>query len=152
MVQAPPRRTTPAPAPAEDDNGGFTIYFSDRRNNRNAASQETGEYGWEDFVNPAWATGTPNDVARLRRRRERATRARPLRRQFPSYNGSIPTAASRLPPQRGPPDGCRIAADQRRTADHDGDRGEAQVNRADPVPARAEADQRRRASRRPSPG
>ena len=31
-------------------NNGFTVYFSDRRNNRDAASQETGEFGWEDII------------------------------------------------------------------------------------------------------
>ena len=41
------------------DNTGFTVYFSDRRNNRDAAGNETGDYGWEDFVNPASTTGTP---------------------------------------------------------------------------------------------
>ncbi len=41
---------------------GFTVYFSDRRNNRNTLGRETGEYGWEDFVNPLSATGTPNGV------------------------------------------------------------------------------------------
>ena len=39
---------------------GYTVYLSDRRNNRNALSAETGEYGFEDFVNPATAAGTPN--------------------------------------------------------------------------------------------
>ena len=39
---------------------GFAVYFSDRRNNRNALSQETGEYGFEDNVNPADANGIPN--------------------------------------------------------------------------------------------
>jgi hypothetical protein len=42
------------------DVNGYTVYFSDRRTNRNAANQETGEYGYEDFVNPASAAGTPN--------------------------------------------------------------------------------------------
>ena len=42
------------------DNGGFTVYFSDRRNNRNGLSEETGDYGFEDFVNPAVANGDPN--------------------------------------------------------------------------------------------
>jgi hypothetical protein len=42
---------------------GYTVYFSDRRGNRHpATNQETGEYGWEDFVNPASATGTPNNT------------------------------------------------------------------------------------------
>lgn len=44
------------------DNGGYSIYVSDRRNNRDANSKETGEFGWEDFVNPASATGVPNGV------------------------------------------------------------------------------------------
>jgi hypothetical protein len=44
------------------DNNGFSVYFSDRRNNRNASNQETGEYGFEDIINPLSATGTPNGV------------------------------------------------------------------------------------------
>ena len=39
---------------------GYVVYFSDRRNNRNALGQETGEYGFEDFVIPNSAAGTPN--------------------------------------------------------------------------------------------
>ena len=42
------------------NNGGFTVYFSDRRNNRKADNTDSGEYGWEDFVNPLSATGAPN--------------------------------------------------------------------------------------------
>jgi hypothetical protein len=44
------------------DGTGYTVYFSDRRNNRNALAAETGEYGWEDFVNPAVANGVPNGL------------------------------------------------------------------------------------------
>jgi hypothetical protein len=44
------------------DNTGFTVYFSDRRNNRNAGSAETGDYGWEDFLNPASPTGAANNT------------------------------------------------------------------------------------------
>ena len=47
-------------------NNGYGVYFSDRRNNvyNGAAppipgSLETGEYGFEDFVNPLSATGLP---------------------------------------------------------------------------------------------
>ena len=40
--------------------GGYSLYFSDRRNNRNTSNEETGEYGWEDIVNPASGTGAPN--------------------------------------------------------------------------------------------
>ena len=39
---------------------GYTVYFSDRRGNRNAAGDETGEYGFEDVVNIG-STGTPNN-------------------------------------------------------------------------------------------
>ena len=39
---------------------GYTVYFSDRRGNRNAGNAETGEYGFEDIVNPLSAPGTPN--------------------------------------------------------------------------------------------
>jgi hypothetical protein len=41
---------------------GYTVYFSDRRGNKNAANAETGEYGFEDFVNPASGAGTPNNA------------------------------------------------------------------------------------------
>ena len=42
--------------------GGYSVYFSDRRNNRNTSNEETGEYGWEDIVNPASGTGAPNGI------------------------------------------------------------------------------------------
>ena len=42
-----------------DDGRGFIVYFSDRRTNANAGV-ETGEYGYEDVVNPGTAAGTPN--------------------------------------------------------------------------------------------
>src|SRR5204862_28757 len=44
---------------------GYVVYFSDRRNNKTLASAsgvETGEYGWEDVVNPASNAGTPNGL------------------------------------------------------------------------------------------
>jgi hypothetical protein len=41
---------------------GYVVYISDRRNNRDAAANETGEYGFEDFVNPLSGTGTPNAI------------------------------------------------------------------------------------------
>jgi hypothetical protein len=51
---------------AHNSNGaGYSVYFSDRRNNNTAllgAGVETGEYGWEDIVNPLSAAGTPNGV------------------------------------------------------------------------------------------
>jgi hypothetical protein len=39
---------------------GYVVYFSDRRSNRDAADNETGEYGFEDFVNPNDGNGAPN--------------------------------------------------------------------------------------------
>jgi type II secretory pathway pseudopilin PulG len=42
--------------------GGYIVYFSDRRNDRNAANVETGEYGWEDNINPGNNNGALNGV------------------------------------------------------------------------------------------
>ena len=39
---------------------GFVVYFSDRRLNKDFAGNETGEWGFEDFVNPASGAPTPN--------------------------------------------------------------------------------------------
>jgi hypothetical protein len=39
---------------------GYTVYFSDRRNNRDAGGNETGEYGDEDRINRASADGVAN--------------------------------------------------------------------------------------------
>jgi len=39
---------------------GYVLYFSDRRGNRNAINAETGEYGFEDIVNPASGIGAAN--------------------------------------------------------------------------------------------
>jgi hypothetical protein len=44
------------------DNDGHSLYFSDRRNNRNNSNQETGEFGFEDIINPLNAAGTPNNI------------------------------------------------------------------------------------------
>jgi Tfp pilus assembly protein PilX len=41
---------------------GYTVYFSDRRGNRNAVNAETGEYGNEDLVNPGNANGAPDNT------------------------------------------------------------------------------------------
>ena len=46
------------------NNNGYIVYFSDRRGDHNegaaTANAETGEYGAEDFINPADAEGDPN--------------------------------------------------------------------------------------------
>jgi hypothetical protein len=39
---------------------GFTVFFSDRRGNIDGGGNATGEYGWEDMVNPADPNGAPN--------------------------------------------------------------------------------------------
>jgi hypothetical protein len=41
---------------------GFTVYFSDRRGNRNGSGAETGEFGFEDRVNPSLTAGAPNNA------------------------------------------------------------------------------------------
>jgi hypothetical protein len=47
-------------------NGGYIVYFSDRRGNYNPAATatngETGMYGNEDIINPASSTGAPDGV------------------------------------------------------------------------------------------
>ncbi len=47
------------------NNNGYIVYFSDRRGNHNtlaAGSPETGEYGFEDKVNPTTVAGLPDAV------------------------------------------------------------------------------------------
>jgi hypothetical protein len=39
---------------------GYAVYFSDRRGNRNANNEETGEYGHEDVINAPAANGAAN--------------------------------------------------------------------------------------------
>jgi PilX N-terminal len=42
---------------------GYVVYFSDRRGNHNGpGGAETGEYGFEDFVNPSVSNGLPNSA------------------------------------------------------------------------------------------
>ena len=51
-----------ATGPSVLSQNGYTIYFSDRRLNKDATGNETGELGMEDFVNPASGSATPNGV------------------------------------------------------------------------------------------
>jgi hypothetical protein len=72
------------------NNTGYTVYFSDRRNNNNAAGLETAEYGSEDFVNPLSATGARN--ATLDTGEDlNANGILDVYGQFPSYNGAYNT-------------------------------------------------------------
>jgi PilX N-terminal len=49
--------------PQTRNENGYIVYFSDRRLNRNAATNnETGEYGFEDFLNPGSSTGARNNT------------------------------------------------------------------------------------------
>ncbi|MEQ1731268.1 MAG: hypothetical protein ABL982_23100, partial [Vicinamibacterales bacterium] len=78
------------------DNTGFTVYFSDRRTNRDASSVETGEFGWEDVVNPLSGTGAANDILDAG---EDANESGTLQiyGAVPSYNGvynSVPPGAT----------------------------------------------------------
>jgi hypothetical protein len=69
---------------------GYSVYFSDRRNNRNAVNAETGEYGFEDLVNPDSA-GAPN--ATLDAGEDvNANGQLDLYGQFPAFNGTANTA------------------------------------------------------------
>ena len=48
------------------NNNGYIVYFSDRRGDHNedaaTANVETGEYGFEDFINPPNSDGAPNNT------------------------------------------------------------------------------------------
>jgi hypothetical protein len=98
--------------------GGFSVYFSDRRNNRNDANQETGELGMEDVVNPSDAAGTPSVSLDLG---EDMNANRLLERygRQPSYQGVV----NALPPGALAP----LAAGARPTDFISG--GKAKVNR-----------------------
>ncbi len=75
------------------NNNGYSVYFSDRRNNRNAVNQETGEYGFEDIVNPASGTGAPNGALDAGED-VNANALLETYGQFPNYNGVV----NALPP------------------------------------------------------
>jgi hypothetical protein len=78
-------------AQALKDNGGFSVYFSDRRNNRDTANRETGEYGFENIINPLDAAGTPN-VSLDTGEDANGNGTLETYGQFPSYNGASSTA------------------------------------------------------------
>ncbi len=46
--------------PPESGDGGYLVYVSDRRTAARVGGAETGEYGFEDIVNPAAVTTMPN--------------------------------------------------------------------------------------------
>jgi hypothetical protein len=78
------------------NNNGYIVYFSDRRNNRDQANLETGEYGWEDIVNPAadaWAAsgGLPDVGEDFNGNGTLETYG-----QFPAYNGVANPAPAAL--------------------------------------------------------
>lgn len=70
------------------NNNGYSVYFSDRRNNRNLTNDETGEYGFEDIINPLDAAGLPNGVLDAAED-VNANGALETYGQFPSYNGVV---------------------------------------------------------------
>jgi hypothetical protein len=98
---------------------GYAVYFSDRRNNRNESSLETGEYGFEDVVNPASSVGTPNGTLQTGEDLN-GNGVLETYGQFPSYNGTYNT----VPPGAAAP----LDATARPTTNVSG--GVAKVNRA----------------------
>lgn len=103
---------------AKTDNG-FSVYFSDRRNNRDSGSQETGDYGFEDVVNPGSGVGTPNALLDTGEDFNQNTQLETYG-QFPSYNG----VSSSVPPGAAAP----LDVNARPTTNVSG--GVARVNRA----------------------
>ena len=53
-----------ASGPGSQNETGYVVYFSDRRGNKNGANLETGEYGWEDFINTD-SVSTPNNTLQV---------------------------------------------------------------------------------------
>jgi hypothetical protein len=86
---------------ANDASGaGYSVYFSDRRNNRDATGGETGEYGFEDFVNAASAGGLPNNTLEAGEDvNENATLD--TYGVFPRYNGTAGVPPGALAPLDG---------------------------------------------------
>ena len=74
----------------DGDDGGYSVYFSDRRNNRDDTNEESGEYGFEDVVNPASATGAPNNALNAGEDMN-ANKLLDSYGQFPSFNGAYNT-------------------------------------------------------------
>ena len=106
---------------------GYSVYFSDRRNNRNASNAETGEYGFEDIVNPASATGTPNDLVDEGEDLQVVTPVvLDTYGQFPSYLGT----ASSAPPCALCPGATGAPLDSTARPTTSVRRGVAQTNRA----------------------
>ena len=98
---------------------GFSVYFSDRRNNRNSGNQETGEYGFEDVVNSGSGAGTPNNSLDTGEDFNGNNQLETYG-QFPSYSG----VSSSVPPGAAAP----LDVDARPTTSVSG--GVARVNRA----------------------
>ncbi len=101
---------------------GYSVYFSDRRNNRDETGKETGEYGFEDVVNPQDASGTPNGVLDAGEDMNGSLGTKPQTYgQFPSFDGHKETE----------PTGGREALDQALARPRKDIRApQAQVNRA----------------------
>jgi hypothetical protein len=56
-----PAAGSTGPVAHNSGGAGYSVYFSDRRNNNTlqaGGGLETGEYGWEDIINPTTAAGT----------------------------------------------------------------------------------------------
>jgi len=99
------RRTSPYASGsgnlARNDNNGYIVYFSDRRNNRTTANAETGEFGNEDIINQGTAAGTANGALDPGEDVNATTRAGyvPVLDTYgtlPNYlgvSGNVPTAA-----------------------------------------------------------
>jgi hypothetical protein len=76
----------------DPDTDGFSVYFSDRRNNRTVQNQETGEYGFEDVVNPNAADGAPNGIKDAGEDMNVGSTTTPVLYvyvQFPNFNGLV---------------------------------------------------------------
>jgi len=97
---------------------GYSVYFSDRRNNRDASGGETGEYGFEDFVNSGGVGGAPNNSLDTGED-VNGNGALDTYGMFPKYNGVA-----------GVPPGAQAPLDNNARPWTQLNRAEAQTNRA----------------------
>jgi hypothetical protein len=72
---------------------GFSVYFSDRRNNlKDGSAVETGEYGFEDIINPNTAAGTPDNTLDVDDAEDiNASDSVDTYGQYPAYNNTYNT-------------------------------------------------------------
>jgi hypothetical protein len=138
---------------AKNDNGGYIVYFSDRRNNRNtstgatadarfADNAETGEFGYEDIINPAVSDGW-TDSGGSPNAGEDVNADTVLQTYGKLPNGGTGTASTMPPGAASPLDAGRERASQHDVQQRQHGQERAARQPGDHLPPRVEVDRRR---------